>query len=346
MGGLRPGGLAEGGAAMRTRVERFHGCADLVLEGGGVGAVALAGALSALHDKGYRFDDRARVAGASAGALVAALVAAGVPVPRLAKLVTELDYRQLRDRGALGLRGGASGWMRPGPWRGDRLHRWVGERLAECGVHTFGDLRVDDPGSCLPAGRGYRLVVLVSDVTTGLPVRLPWDYRRYGLDPDRQPVADAVRACASTPFVPRPVRVRPPGGGPAVLWTDGRELSGFPVAMFDRTDGAPPRWPTFGVKLAGRTDAERRPAPRAPAVELGGPARTLLRSMVDEHDRRRMDDPAGAARTIVVDTMGVRATDVDLGGDKLRELYYRGRGTAEAFLAGWDFARYRSAQGG
>ena len=43
-------------------------------------------------------------------------------------------------------------------------------------------------------------------MTTGQLVRLPWDYRRvYGLDPDEQSVADAVRASMAIPFFFRPV---------------------------------------------------------------------------------------------------------------------------------------------
>ena len=47
--------------------------ADLVLEGGGVKGIALVGAVTALDEAGYSFP---RVAGSSAGAVVAALVAA------------------------------------------------------------------------------------------------------------------------------------------------------------------------------------------------------------------------------------------------------------------------------
>lgn len=58
--------------------------------------------------------------------------------------------------------------------------------------------------SCLE--RRYRLVVTAADVTTGQLVGLPWYYRRvYGLDPDEQPVADAVRTAPSIPFFCRPV---------------------------------------------------------------------------------------------------------------------------------------------
>src|SRR5215471_3722300 len=47
--------------------------ADLVLEGGGVKGIGLAGAVLALDEAGYRFQ---RVAGTSAGAIAAALIAA------------------------------------------------------------------------------------------------------------------------------------------------------------------------------------------------------------------------------------------------------------------------------
>ena len=45
--------------------------ADLVLEGGGVKGIGLVGALSVLEQSGYTFE---RVAGTSAGAIVASLV--------------------------------------------------------------------------------------------------------------------------------------------------------------------------------------------------------------------------------------------------------------------------------
>ena len=49
--------------------------ADLVLEGGGVKGIGLVGAYSALSDAGYTFH---RIAGTSAGAIVGALIAAGM----------------------------------------------------------------------------------------------------------------------------------------------------------------------------------------------------------------------------------------------------------------------------
>jgi predicted acylesterase/phospholipase RssA len=50
--------------------------ADLVLEGGGVKGIALVGAVAVLEEHGYEFN---RIAGTSAGSIVGALLAAGMP---------------------------------------------------------------------------------------------------------------------------------------------------------------------------------------------------------------------------------------------------------------------------
>ncbi|MGH3784768.1 MAG: patatin-like phospholipase family protein [Pseudonocardiaceae bacterium] len=72
--------------------------ADLVLEGGGVKGIGLAGAVITLSQAGYVFP---RVGGTSAGAIVAALIGAyqtaDVPLPRLETDMRELDYTQFMD---------------------------------------------------------------------------------------------------------------------------------------------------------------------------------------------------------------------------------------------------------
>src|SRR3954452_18880938 len=68
--------------------------ADLVLEGGGVKGIALAGAVSMLEERGYRFR---RVAGTSAGSLVGSLVAAGIRGDRLREMLQSVSLREFRD---------------------------------------------------------------------------------------------------------------------------------------------------------------------------------------------------------------------------------------------------------
>ena len=184
--------------------------ADLVLSGGGVKGVGLVGAVVALLDAGYTPQ---RVSGTSAGSIVGAVVAAATQAGQLSgtdvkELALQLDYRKFLDPGVLErlpVLGPSLALVRGnGIYKGDYARDWVRDQLAGLGVSTFRDLAIRDPQ--LPPDQRYRLVVTVADVTTGQLVRLPWDYRRvYGLDPDEQSVADAVRASMSIPFFFRPV---------------------------------------------------------------------------------------------------------------------------------------------
>jgi NTE family protein len=67
---------------------------DLVFEGGGVKGIALAGAYSVLEEEGY---EPQNMAGASAGAIVAALIAVGYTSDELKEIISKLDYDQFKD---------------------------------------------------------------------------------------------------------------------------------------------------------------------------------------------------------------------------------------------------------
>src|SRR5262249_35036756 len=220
--------------------------ADLVCEGGGVRGIGLVGAVDALAAAGYEFP---RVAGSSAGAIVASLVAAlqtaGEPLTRLAEVMRSIDYPKFLDRNLIGhvpLIGGAlSLLVSHGVYRGAYLQELLTGLLGDLGVHTFGDLRTGEK----PEQFAWSLVVTASDLSRRRLVRIPWDLDSYGIDPDDFSVARAVHASAAIPFVFEPVRVR------GATWVDGGLLSSFPVGLFDRPNGKP-RWPTFGIRLAAR----------------------------------------------------------------------------------------------
>ena len=319
--------------------------ADLVLEGGGVKGIALVGALAVFEERGYRFH---RVAGTSAGAIVGALVAAGVPARSMHEIVREIDYRAFRDArgvtrfGPIGK--GLSLLIHRGIYAGDHLTDWLNGILTEHGVTTFADLRLDDTGGSRPAGEDHRLVVMASDISAGELRRLPWDYPRYGSVADDVEVATAVRSSMSIPYFYRPIKLHDAEADADRWFVDGGMLSNFPVGVFDRQDGRPPRWPTFGIKLSGRPDA---------AIGIRNDVRgifslsaALIRTMIGFYDRIHLDDPAVVARTVFVDTMKVRTTDFDLDRRTADRLYENGRRAAERFLDGdgqrpaWDFEAY------
>jgi NTE family protein len=322
--------------------------ADLVLSGGGVKGIALVGAVAALVDAGYQPQ---RISGTSAGALVGAVLAAAlqrgkVDAALLHKLAMDIDYPAFLDQGPIEkvpLLGPAWGVLSgDGIYRGDALHQWVAKELAGFGVTTFADLAIADRN--LPVEQRYRLVVTVADVTLGQLVRLPWDYQRiYGLDPDEQSVADAVRASTAIPFFYRPATLTSADGRESTL-VDGGLLSNFPIDSLDRTDGSDPRWPTFGVTLLPDLPADNeRVIPALRLLHLVRPP-TLLEQVVTTilvgRDQAYLNQPWVRARTISVDTTDVGVLDFNLSDRDKEALYEDGVRAGQEFLAGWDFGNY------
>ncbi|MBI3228100.1 MAG: patatin-like phospholipase family protein [Mycolicibacterium cosmeticum] len=319
--------------------------ADLVLSGGGVKGVGLVGAVVALLNAGYAAQ---RVSGTSAGSIVGAIVAAGSELTgaEVKDLALQLDYHKFRDPVALQrlpLVGGSLAVLRgDGMYKGDYAHGWVRSQLRGLGVETFGDLAIDDDE--LPPEQRYKLVVTVADVTTGQLVRLPWDYRRvYGLDPDEQSVADAVRASMSIPFYFRPATLTSATGRTSTL-LDGGLLSNFPVDSLDRTDGAAPRWPSFGVTVVpDLPDGKDQVIPDWGPLRHLGPSRLLddlITTVLVGRDQAYLNQPWVRARTIRVDSTEVGFLDFDITDTEVEALYAKGYHAAQAFLAGWDWNTY------
>lgn len=322
--------------------------ADLVLSGGGVKGVGLVGAVVGLLDAGYVPQ---RVSGTSAGSIVGAIVAAAAQTgamtgSQVKTLALQLDYSKFLDPGPLErvpVLGPSLALARgSGLYRGDYIHDWVRGQLADLGVHTFADLALDDDH--LPPEQRYRLVVTVADVTTGELVRLPWDYRRvYGLDPDEQSVADAVRASMSIPFFFRPVSLTSATGRTSTL-VDGGLLSNFPIDSLDRTDGETPRWPSFGVTLLPNLpDGNDKTIPALGALRLVGAPLLLedvITTMLVGRDQAYLSQPWVNARAIRVDSTDVGFLDFDITANEVEAQYLKGYAAAEKFLAGWDWSAY------
>ena len=329
--------------------------ADLVLSGGGVKGVGLVGAVVALMDAGYAVQ---RVSGTSASSIVGAVVAAAAQSGTLTgadvkELALQLEYRRFTDPGLLErvpVLGPSLALVRGnGVYKGDYARNWVYDQLRSLGVTTFGDLAIDDDE--LPPERRYRLVVTVSDVTTGQLVRLPWDYRRvYGLDPDEQSVADAVRASMSIPFFFRPVTLTSASGLTSTLM-DGGLLSNFPIDSLDRRDGGTPRWPSFGVTvLPNLPQGNDRLIPALDALRWLGPPHVLedvITTVLVGRDQAYLNQPWVSARAIRVDSTEVGFLDFDISDADVEALYSKGQEAARDFLATWNWQdylrRFRSA---
>jgi NTE family protein len=335
--------------------------ADLVLEGGGVKGIGLVGAVLVLDEAGYTFP---RVAGTSAGAIAATLIAsigrAGRPMTALNGYVRSLDFAKFKQLspvanwiqrlGGIGEKVVDAGELmrHMGIYPGNYLGEWLRPLLDDLGVRTFSDLAItleDDPGMSLPPERRFRLVIHASDITRGELVRIPWDFDYYGLERDTEDVVRGVRASMSIPFFFEPVTVEAttcditvPGPGDtsvvehfeggSVTWVDGGMLANFPIDAFDRLDGQPPRWPTIGIKLSARSlEMPTTVATHSTTQE----AVRCLQTMMNEWDRYHVEQST-AARTIFIDNMGISATQFELTAEQQDALFLSGVGAATDFL--------------
>ena len=321
---------------------------DLVFEGGGVKGIGLAGAFGYLDEQGFKPQ---RVAGTSAGAITAALVAAGYSGEELRSLVLEqMKFKSFEDGGRWAVSQALELAAHQGLHPGKYFEGWMRERLEEKGITRFGQLReAGADGADGGDAAQYRLQVIASDITEQRMLVLPRDAQEHlGLDPDELEIAAAVRMSMSIPIFFDPVVHHDPRKPHEQrLIVDGGLLSNFPVWLFDTPRGQVPRWPTFGLLLVA-------PNQQAPLVAGDKPARTeegnvsilgfllaIGHTMMEAHDRLYVEQ-ANYARTIAIDTLGVQTTQFSIDDDSQlkAKLYQSGRDAAAEFLKTWDFNAY------
>jgi NTE family protein len=311
---------------------------DAVFEGGGVKGIGLVGAIAVTEEMGYEF---VNVAGTSAGAIVAALVAAGYRASELQDIMKSLDYSEFKDEGLLDkipfLGKVLSLGFEKGIYEGAYLENWIREKLAAKGKRTFRDLIIgkykDNPRY------RYKLQVIASDVSRGRLLVLPQDIKDYGMAPDDFEIARAVRMSMSIPYFFEPVTLKGHETGEECYIVDGGVLSNFPIRLFD--DGSPdPPWPTFGYLLAEDPDVTGTTV----SHKIIGPLTlfaALFSTMMEAHDRMYIKNGA-FARTIMIPTLGVKTTEFDLSPERADELYQSGGNAAREFFQTWNFEMYKA----
>jgi NTE family protein len=265
---------------------------NAVFEGGGVRGIGLVGALKRVEEKGVRFE---AVAGTSAGAIVAALYAAGYESGDIKDILEATDFAGLLDPAPFW-------WLLRRPYgvhKGQKIYEWIYRLLQKKGVKQFKDLEGKKD-----------LVIIASDLTHQEILRF---------DKQSNPkmfVAEAVRMSISIPLFFRACQL-----GEALV-VDGGILSNYPLWVFD---SSPRR--TIGFKLVS---AAEEAVPIAPASFVGFLS-AMLGTMMAAHDKEDARDQRRAS-TIHIPTRSIRATQFHLSEDEKTMLYNSGYVAATEFL--------------
>lgn len=305
-----------------------------VFEGGGVKGIALAGAVAAAEEMGYRFR---QVAGTSSGAIIASLVAAGYTAVEMKLIIEATPFQAFLTRSWLfdtKLIGPlARLFIKKGLYSGEALEQWIYQLLLAKGIRTFGDLEPN------------QLRIIASDISGRRLLVLPDDIAMYGLDPMKLPVAKAVRMSASIPYFFDPVVIRKapskrfPGEKFAdqfIYIVDGGLLSNFPLWIFDPEESPKTNTmiPTIGFQLVGRGSGTPNTI-RGPVTMM----RALFATMMDAHDERYIEEH-NRFRTVKIPTLGVSITQFDISAEQSLKLFESGAQATRAFFNKWKLDDY------
>lgn len=289
---------------------------DGVFSGGGLKGFALVGAYQVLEEKGYRFH---RVAGTSAGAILASFIAAGYTAKEIEKMLDEQDFQVLLDPRKTIIPLPLMKWFqlywRLGLYQGNALENWFLEKLAAKDVYTFSDL---------PPGK---LKLVASDLTNGKMIVLPDDLEGYGISAETFPIARALRMSCGIPFFFEPVRLKVGKGETIVV--DGGVLSNFPMWIFNDEGGNTER-PVLGLKLS-RSQEEMPGHKIDNALDL---FEALFSTMKNSHDERYISRKH-ERNIIFIPVDDYSATQFDMDQETKEGLIEAGRNSTIQFLKTW-----------
>lgn len=289
---------------------------DGVFSGGGLKDFALVGAFQVLEEKGFRFQ---RVAGTSAGAILACFIAAGYTAKQIEVMLNEQDFKALLDPRKTIIPLSVMKWFslywNMGLYQGKALENWFLEKLAVKGVYTFGDL---------PDGV---LKIVASDLTNGKIMVLPDDLPNYGISPETFPLARALRMSCGIPYFFEPVKLKV--GHEKTIVVDGGALSNFPMWLFEDRDQNR-QCPLLGLKISRTPNG-------SPGHKINNGLQlfeALFSTMQNAHDEKYISRKH--EKDIIFIPVGdVSATQFDLDDEMKNELIARGRSCTEKFLETW-----------
>jgi NTE family protein len=286
---------------------------NLVFEGGGVRGVAYAGALDVLDRAGILSQIQA-VAGTSAGAITAALVALGYTPAEITDVFLHVDFDKFKDGGCGGL---LRLFSRYGWYCGDyflNLMECLVERKTGSRHTTFAELeRMKD--------RGFRgLRVFATDLNSTRIVEYSANCSRT------MEIATAVRMSMSIPLFFASIR----RGGD--VHVDGGVLLNYPIDTFDGRDDHPHYERTLGMILV---DLPNQPPPASPINDLPQDLTQLFTAILAAESVELESDPFEMNRTISIDDLGIPITDFGLSTEQKTNLIRQGANATCSYLAQW-----------
>lgn len=302
---------------------------DVVFDGGGVKAIGLIGAICCFENYGYEIN---RLAGTSAGAIIASLLAVGYTGRELKSVIFDMNYDDFFEKNKICRKVNEINILKKflnlvkdkGLYSSDKAENYIEQLILKKSKNKFSSLYI---------GGESRLKIIASDVTKKNIMILPDDLPNYGINPMDFKISEAVRMSMSIPLYFKPVKFFYYNNCSYVV--DGGILSNFPIWIFD-TEGTPKR-PTIGFKLVDNSKKYNDSTNKK--MDFVSYLFDIIGTMIDKNEEIYVKDK-DAVRTVFIPTLGVRTTDFTINHDMKTKLFNSGYESARKFLRFWDFDKY------
>ncbi|MDH4320235.1 MAG: patatin-like phospholipase family protein [Desulfobulbaceae bacterium] len=326
---------------------------NLIFEGGGVKGIAYVGALGVLADRQITAGIE-RVGGTSAGAINAVLLGLGYTPQETQDVLWALDFNDFKDDSWGVIRDAERLVEQYGWYKGDFFRQWIGKLIEQKTGNseaTFADLEA------MREQRGFKSLYLVgTNLSTSFSEVFSAEHT------PRICIADAARISMSIPLffaAKRSMR--------GDVYVDGGVLDNYPVKLFDRKkylDSQNFAEPDYYQKINAAMAAAARPVsdyvynketlgfrldtkeeialfrdhaepPHKKIDNFMEYTLALINAIVEAQQNSHLHSDDWA-RTIYIDTLGVKTTDFDLSDDKKRELVQSGKEGALRYFDWFD----------
>lgn len=280
---------------------------NLVFQGGGVKGSAYAGAVGVLAEHGL-LADIDRIAGTSAGAITACLLACGAGTDGLTDAIRHTDFGSFLDTGWNVFDDAQRLWTHYGVCKGDHFQQLLGDRIERLTGHrdfTFGQLR---EASLRDPAKFSDLFVVASNIS-----KQRSEVLCAANHPD-MPLWLAVRTSMSMPFIFEPVNVK------GDYYVDGGITWNYAIDLFDHPDatmarpgaGLPRSDETLGFVLQPQAQALVRerdwsslPAHTDSLMHFASSVMGFMSEAANELHLHEED----VARTVFINDLDVQSTD-------------------------------------
>ena len=326
---------------------------NFVFEGGGVKGIAYVGALEVLEDKGITAGIE-RIGGTSAGAINAILLGLGYTLDETNDILWSLDFNEFMDDSWGIVRDSNRLINEYGWYKGGYFRNWIGKLIKEKtgnSESTFADLEA------LKDLRGFKsLYFMGTNLSTSFSEVFSAEHT------PRTCIADAVRISMSIPLFFAAKR-----SARGDVYVDGGVLNNYPIKLFDREKYAEPsslrntdyysrvnyeiaslarpmskyiyNKETLGFRLDTKEEIsvfrDHSEPQRENIDDFFSYSWALINTLLEAQQSAHLHSDDWA-RTVYIDTLGVKTTDFDLSDQKKQDLVDSGRRGAQDYFNWFD----------